>query len=57
MEVFYSSEAGAADSRDLDLQLLAPKFDLPLENITWRVYLKREMASQEVDGLAAVEAG
>ena len=29
----------ASHSRSLDLQLLAPKFDLPLENITWRVSL------------------
>jgi hypothetical protein len=39
VEVFYSCEAGAAGSRSLDLNLLAPKFDLPLENITWRVSL------------------
>src|SRR6185436_547839 len=26
-------------SRSLNLDLLAPKFDLPLENITWRVSL------------------
>ena len=39
VEVFYSCQAGASHSRSLDLQLLAPKFDLPLENITWRVSL------------------
>jgi hypothetical protein len=39
VEVFFSSQIGAAGTRELDLQLLAPKFDLPLENITWRVYL------------------
>ena len=37
VEVFYGCRAGAAGERGLDLQLLAPKFDLPLENITWRV--------------------
>lgn len=37
VEVFYSCQAGTAGSRSLDLKLLAPKFDLPLENITWRV--------------------
>ena len=40
VEIFYSSprRPGRA-TRALDLELLAPKFDLPLENITWRVYL------------------
>ena len=42
VEVFYSSQVGEADGSDLDLQLLAPKFDLPLENITWRVYLNEK---------------
>jgi len=42
VEVFFSSQVGAAGTRDLDLQLLAPKFDLPLENITWRVYLNEK---------------
>jgi hypothetical protein len=39
VEVFFSSQVGAQDGRSLDLELLAPKFDLPLENISWRVYL------------------
>ncbi|HZQ46543.1 MAG TPA: hypothetical protein VFC07_06000, partial [Verrucomicrobiae bacterium] len=39
VEIFYSSKTGAAASRKLDAALLAPKFDLPLEDITWRVYL------------------
>ena len=42
VEVFFSSQIGAAEARELDLQLLAPKFDLPLENITWRVYLNEK---------------
>jgi hypothetical protein len=42
VEVFFSSQVGEAGTRDLDLQLLAPKFDLPLENITWRVYLNEK---------------
>ena len=37
VEFFYSGRTGAAAGRKLDLALLAPKFDLPLENITWRV--------------------
>ncbi len=32
----------APEARTLDLQLLAPKFDLPLENITWHVYLNEK---------------
>jgi hypothetical protein len=39
VEVFYSSRIGKAGGRTLDLALVAPKFDLPLENLTWRVSL------------------
>jgi hypothetical protein len=39
LEVFYSSHIGSTGGRDLDLDLVAPKFDLPLENLTWRVWL------------------
>ncbi len=39
VELFYSSKIGAAGARKLDLELAGPKFDLPLENITWQVYL------------------
>ena len=39
VEIFFSSEVGKADSSSLDLNLIAPKFDLPLEDITWRVFL------------------
>jgi len=39
VEIFYSSEVGKNGSRALDLELFAPKFDLPLENITWQVHL------------------
>jgi hypothetical protein len=39
VEVFFSSQVGVAATRELDLQLFTPKFDLPLENIRWRVYL------------------
>src|SRR5690606_31926348 len=41
VEIFYSSQVGKG-GRDLDLELLAPKFDLPLENITWRVHLNEK---------------
>lgn len=39
LEFYYSSRAGTARGRALELELLAPKFDLPLENVAWRVYL------------------
>ena len=39
VEVFYSCAAGSARGDALDLELLAPKFDLPLENVTWTVSL------------------
>jgi hypothetical protein len=39
VELFYSSRIGSPGGRKLDLALLGPKFDLPLENITWHVYL------------------
>ena len=39
VDVFYECRAGTAGANSLDLQLLAPKFDLPLENITWLVSL------------------
>jgi hypothetical protein len=39
VEIFYSARVGSARDRALDLALVAPKFDLPLENLTWRVAL------------------
>ncbi len=39
VEIYFSSEAGKPGVTALDLDLLAPKFDLPLENLTWRVFL------------------
>ena len=39
VEIYYECRAGSAGAKSLDLDLLAPKFDLPLENITWRISL------------------
>ena len=39
VEIYFSSPVGKADGGAMDLILLAPKFDLPLENLTWRVFL------------------
>ncbi|HZM03336.1 MAG TPA: hypothetical protein VFC44_09945, partial [Candidatus Saccharimonadales bacterium] len=37
VEIFHSGRTGRAGLRSLDLALVAPKFDLPLENITWKL--------------------
>ena len=42
VELFYSSRVGMPGARALELELVAPKFDLPLENITWRVSLSEK---------------
>jgi hypothetical protein len=42
VEIFYSSVVGDGRSRSLDLKLLGPKFDLPLEDITWQVFLNEK---------------
>lgn len=39
VELVYSCPIGAASPRSLDLELLAPRFELPLEDLTWRVSL------------------
>lgn len=50
IEVFYSAVAGTHSGRSLDLQLLAPKFDLPLERIVWRVSLSRKWELKDWTG-------
>jgi hypothetical protein len=42
VELYYSSKIGNPGGSELDLELLGPKFDLPLENISWRVYLNEK---------------
>jgi hypothetical protein len=42
VEIFYTCKLGDATRRSLSLQLVAPEFDLPLENITWRVALSEK---------------
>jgi hypothetical protein len=39
VEFFYASPTAKAGRRSLDLDLDGPKFDLPLENITWHIHL------------------
>jgi hypothetical protein len=50
VEVFYSSRIGSLGQRALDLELAAPKFDLPLENLTWRVSLSDKWRLQDWTG-------
>jgi hypothetical protein len=56
VEIFYSSQAGASGQRELDLRLLAPKFDLPLENVTWRVYLNEKWQLKAWAGALQLES-
>jgi hypothetical protein len=50
VEIFYSSRIGAMGDRALNLDLVAPKFDLPLENLTWRVSLSDKWRVKEWAG-------
>ncbi len=62
VSLFYSSQIGEAGTGSLDLKLQAPKFDLPLENITWKVFLnekwhvKRWTGSLQLQGEQVVSA-
>jgi hypothetical protein len=55
VEVFYSCKTGSKNSSALDLELLAPKFDLPLENITWRVSLNDKWQVKHWNGSLQLE--
>ena len=57
VELFYSSQIGESGSRSLDLQLQAAKFDLPLENITWRIFLNEKWELKKWTGSIATSAG
>jgi hypothetical protein len=57
VEIFYANEAGAAGGHRLDLDLLAPKFDLPLEDITWRVCLNDKWRLKNWGGSFQLQAG
>ncbi len=39
VEFFHTSPAGRAAPDELDLALVGPRLDLPLENVTWQVFL------------------
>ncbi len=56
VELFYSSQVGASGARVLDWQLAGPKFDLPLENITWQVYLNEKWHLRHWTGTLQLQA-
>jgi hypothetical protein len=56
VEFFYSSRIGDAASRKLDLALNGPKFDLPLEDITWQVYLNAKWTLDDWSGSLQLES-
>jgi hypothetical protein len=50
VEVFYSCKIGSTNPRALTLELLAPKFDLPLENVVWKVCLSEKWNLKDWSG-------
>jgi hypothetical protein len=56
VELFYSCRVGVPAQRALDLELLAPKFDLPLENLTWRVSLSEKWQVKHWSGSLQLES-
>jgi len=55
VEIYFSCSAGKSGPGALDLNLLAPKFDLPLENLTWRVFLNDKWHVKKWDGALQLE--
>jgi hypothetical protein len=59
VEIFFSSNVGEAGGKAkggaLDLALFAPKFDLPLENLTWRVFLNDKWQLKKWKGSLQLE--
>ena len=50
VEFFYSTRIASPATRKLDVTLFGPKFDLPLEDITWRVFLNQKWRISETGG-------
>jgi hypothetical protein len=57
VEFFYSSRVGSPARRSLDLNLVGPKFDLPLEDITWQVYLDDKWELSDWSGTLQLQPG
>ena len=55
VEFYYTSPLKPAQARALDCQLLAPKFDLPLENVTWQVHLHERWRVRDWAGAFQLE--
>jgi hypothetical protein len=55
VELFYSSRIGQPARGSLNLNLLGPKFDLPLENIRWEVYLNEKWHLEDWKGTLQLE--
>ncbi len=56
VEIFYSSKIGKPGGRKLNLGLVGPQFDLPLENITWQVYLNEKWRLADWDGTLQLQS-
>lgn len=50
VELFYSSRIGQPGTASLNLALHGPQFDLPLENISWQVYLNEKWEVKDWTG-------
>jgi hypothetical protein len=50
VEFFYSCQVGSASRNALELALAAPQFDLPLENISWRISLGEKWRLEDWSG-------
>jgi len=57
VEIYFSSKIGKAEARSLNLELSAPKFDLPLENLTWRVFLNEKWDVAKPTGTMQFQGG
>ena len=50
VEIFYTCKLGDTSRHALNLDLVAPEFDLPLENISWRVSLSEKWELKSSSG-------
>ncbi len=55
VEVYYGSRPGGEARGDLDVEAEAPRFDLPLENITWRISLSEKWQVKHHGGAFQLE--
>jgi hypothetical protein len=55
VEFFFTSRPGRGSARALDLNLDGPRFDLPLERITWQVFLSRKWHLDDWQGTLQLE--